>query len=126
MFIKIKYEESNDKKENNNVSTVDQSFNKQSENLLLNGKAKTKFNDKLNYLSLIRLQRTIRKFLIFKKGKLTSDNAIYVNAENNNNNSPESQFFARKTNNNMNQKLVEAEVKAGKSVCYIRQKVNWN
>jgi hypothetical protein len=37
VFIKIKYEESNDKKENNNVSTVDQSFNKQSENLLLNG-----------------------------------------------------------------------------------------
>ena len=67
-----KVEEINDKKENNNVSTVDQSFYKQSENITLNGKAKSlypKFNDKLNFLSLIRLQRTIRKFMFYKSIK---------------------------------------------------------
>ena len=120
---KIQYEDKTDKKENNNVSTVDQSFNKLTENVTLNVKARSnfnQFNDKLKFLSLIRLQRTIRKFLVFNRKNCGRGNAREQHNENNIN-APKSHFFARKTTYNNNFKLIEAEVNTGNSRLILRE-----
>lgn len=63
---------------------------------------------------MIKLQRTIRKFLIFKRTKCNREAQSMAMSNNNTMEAPTSQFFKKNNLNNVNNsKIIEAEVKRG-------------
>lgn len=94
------------------MSTIDQSiFLNETNN---NVKAKSdenmsRFDDKTNFLSLIKLQRIAKKF-IAKSRNVTTRQNLYDSSPS----GPKAHFFSKKSlSTAINQKLIESEVNAG-------------